>query len=113
MTSERSGMLIRGYRVNNMDPHPVGRFTGVTLIPSNCGRHMIPLRDGEVVTNINLSASREHVTENYAVHDKNVLLTFSFYEEDITRGSLDDNEVEVTLDKATLIAWEVIDERAL
>lgn len=75
---------------------------------SNCGRHRTLLKRGEVLKNVNLSTQPNHVITNYNVHDEAVMLMLSFDADDVTRGSLEDAEVEVTVKQAFLADWLVL-----
>jgi hypothetical protein len=46
----------------------------------------------------------------YAGHDRNVLLYYSFDPVDVTSGSLEDREPEISVSQAVLVDWQILPE---
>jgi hypothetical protein len=103
----RPGCLV-GWRVMRLDPE-----RGVAVSGANA-RISVPLEPGGIHrmpgAGMFLTHDREYAIRHYANHDVNALLSYEFYPEDVTTGSLEDRETEISVPVAMLRSVEAFDE---
>lgn len=101
----RSKRLI-GYRVM--------RYVNGEAVSGADSRIRVPLEKGAIHAyprqGMFLAPSAQYVRDFYGNHDRNVLLTYEYDPAEITSGSLDDREPEISVRQARLIGWQVFDE---
>jgi len=102
------GGTLLGFKVMRYDPQTGNAVSGAD------SRLSLPLRRGAVhrmrSPGIFLGASPTYVTDYYANHDFNVVLTYAFDPDTVTTGDLEDREPEITVPEAKLVDFNVYDE---
>ena len=96
-----------GYKVMNWDPIRKEVVSGAN------STIRLPLRKGAVHrmpgVGIFLGNDARYVLDNYAVHDYNALITYTFDPADLKYGNLDDREAEIGVSAAKVIDFDLYD----
>jgi hypothetical protein len=102
------GGKLLGYKVMGYDPDTKEVVSGansrIRLKLNRGTTHKMPGKG------IFLGASPKYVLDYYANHDFNALITYSFDPSEVTSGSLDDREPEITVPRAKVEKVEFFDE---
>lgn len=101
------GGVMIGYKVMNWDPIRKEVVSGAN------STIRLPLRKGAVHrmpgVGIFLGNDARYVLDNYAVHDYNALITYTFDPADLKYGNLDDREAEIGVSAAKVIDFDLYD----
>ena len=95
----------------NMIGYRVMRYDNGTLISGADSRQTFSPTIGQVIrfrgNGIYLSLSQQYVLTYYSgLHDQEALVTMEFNPQDVTAGSLEDQETEISVSQAKLVAVE-------
>lgn len=92
-----------GYRVMRYDPKTQQATSGAD------SRHSVALKVGGVMKYGEghfLTNDPQYAKDYYGAHDNNVLIKAEFDPADVTSGSIEDNQPEISVSKSIIIGWE-------
>jgi len=105
---EAGGGKLIGYKVMGYDPDTREVISGankrIRLRLSRGAEHRMPGKG------IFPGARRDYVLDYYGVFEFNAVIIYAFDPADVTSGSLTDREPEITVSKAKVVKFEVLDE---